>query len=146
MNKGGRTELAPALERKNGSHETTSGLRSGELGRDDSTQRVITTDTKAHEKPPADEGTDDTNSWALTADCLTERADDDNDKLDAICEMVIRRRAQKSDVPRASDLHMRLRPTMSASQPKRSCPQKVPTGVATLTPRSWLVFKARPLP
>lgn len=38
--------------------------------------------------------------------------------------------------------HMRLRPTTSASQPNRSCPKKLPIGVATLTPRSWLVFRA----
>jgi len=33
-----------------------------------------------------------------------------------------------------------------ASQPKRSCPTKVPTGVATLRPRSWLAVSAPPAP
>lgn len=84
MNNGGRTKIAPALEREDGSHETTSGPCSSELGRDDSTQWIIATDTHAHYKPPADEGADDTNSLAATADCLTKCGNNDNDKLDAV--------------------------------------------------------------
>ena len=40
--------------------------------------------------------------------------------------------------------HIFLRPTTSANQPKKSCPTKVPTGVATLTPRSWLTLSFPP--
>lgn len=41
---------------------------------------------------------------------------------------------------RERSVHMRFRPKTSASQPKISCPKTVPTGVATLTPRSWFAL------
>lgn len=40
------------------------------------------------------------------------------------------------------NVHMRLRPTMSASQSKRSWPNRVPIGVASLTPRSRFAERA----
>jgi len=80
----GRTEIAPALESEDGSHETASGPRCSELGRDDSTQRVIATDTNAHKKPPYDEGANDTDGGTATADCLAEGANNNDHKLDAI--------------------------------------------------------------
>lgn len=59
-------------------------MRGGELGGDDGGQRVVTTDTHAHDEPPYDEDTDDVDSVSLTRDRLTEGCDDDEHELDTI--------------------------------------------------------------
>jgi len=79
-----RTKITPALECKDGSHETATGPRGSELGGDDGTQWVIAANTHTHYEPPADEGTDDTDCGTLATDRLTKGGNNDNHKLDTI--------------------------------------------------------------
>jgi hypothetical protein len=87
---GRRTELAPALECEDSGHETASGPRSSKLGGDDSTQWVVSAYAYAHDKPPDDESTNDTDGGTLPADCLTECADDDNHELNTVWKARVR--------------------------------------------------------
>lgn len=49
-----------------------------------------------------------------------------------------RRRAMRLTMIMSSIPYIFLRPYLSARYPKPSCPIRVPTGVATFKPRSWL--------
>jgi len=69
----------------------------------------------------------------LAGEGLSESGDDDDHELDTVYRSVSKTGLGAGSV---ENLHILLRPTTSANQPKKSCPTKVPTGVATLTPRS----------
>lgn len=75
---------------------------------------------------------------------LTEGGNDDDHELDTVYSTwSVNKEGWK--LGRVSEyLHILLRPITSANQPKKSCPIKVPTGVATLTPRSWLTLSFPP--
>jgi len=51
----GRTELTPALESEDGGHEATTALGSCKFGGDDSTERVVATNTDTHLQGVLDE-------------------------------------------------------------------------------------------
>ena len=114
------TELAPALVSEHGGHHTTTNVRRRELGRDDGGKGVVTTDAHAHDKAPYNEDTDDVDRMTGTRESLTEGSDDDQHELDAVCMWTPRLACRCGGRLEIRYAHMRLRPTTSASQPKRS--------------------------
>ena len=104
---------------KNGGHHPTTDVRRGELGRDDGGQGVVTTDSDAHYEPPNDEDTDDVDRMTGAGESLTEGSHDDEHELDTVYVGGDLARA-KQEGGGGGYAHIRLRPTTSASQPKRS--------------------------
>jgi hypothetical protein len=74
-----------------------------------------------HEETPDDENTDDVDGRSLTREGLAEGGNDDDHKFDAVCYNGSS--MSKNGWERSwscEHLHIRLRPTISANQPKRS--------------------------
>jgi hypothetical protein len=80
----GSSKLPKTLHGKDGTHHGTTPLGGSELGGDDGGERVVTTDTDAHEYTPEDDQTDDGSSRAGTDKRLCESRNDDEDQLKTI--------------------------------------------------------------
>ena len=78
-------KVAPALEGKDGGHKTAADVGGSELGGDDGREWIVTTDSNTHDEAPDNEDTKDIDSMCVTGESLTERRDDDDHELDAIC-------------------------------------------------------------
>ena len=77
---------------------------------------------RTYDTTPNNDDSNNIDSVRFTGENLTETADDDNHKLDTIYAYTQRERpeAKRSIKLKNHDLHMRLRPRISASQPKSS--------------------------
>ena len=81
-----RTKITPALRGEHGRHKTTTRPCRGKFGRDDRAERVISTDTDAHDETPNNENTNNVDRRALARQSLSECSDDDDHELNAICK------------------------------------------------------------
>ena len=94
-----------------------------------------------YEEAPNYQSTNDTYSLRVSRDGLSKSSDDDDHEFETICSL---NKRMKEVTVRPSNIHIFLRPTTSANQPKSNWPKKVPTGVATLTPRLCAELREEP--
>ena len=77
-------KVAPALEGKDGGHETAADVGGGELGGDDGGEWIVAADSYTHDEAPDDEDTKDIDTVCVTSKSLTKGGDDDDHELDTI--------------------------------------------------------------
>jgi len=80
------TKTSPSLRGEDSSHKTTTRSRSRELGRDDGAERVVSSNTYAHNETKHCEDTNDVDRRPTSRQCLCKCAGDDNHQLNPVCQ------------------------------------------------------------